>query len=134
MWQQLEDEDRANELDEDEADKGEWEVVPRGHPAFVEAGSCWRSGGSQGGKRKKTSHFQNSSAQDQEMEDSLVKFQTEQMAALTADVQARNRTLDSAESDFLQRVEEMKNKSLQQVEVKNDEMKVNIAYLRTCSW
>jgi hypothetical protein len=117
-------------------DKGEWEVVPFGHPAST-ARSYGSSGASLEGKRKNTSVSQQSRAQNLEMEERLVNV-------------VRVRKMGRVECEMLARVEQQNQTSLELVKVKTDvmneqhkqnlelvkektnEMEVNIPYLR--SW
>jgi hypothetical protein len=130
-------------------DKGEWEVVPFGHPAST-ARSYGSSGASLEGKRKNTSVSQQSRAQNLEMEERLVNFQKQKMVEMTADLEVRERKMGRVECEMLARVEQQNQTSLELVKVKTDvmneqhkqnlelvkektnEMEVNIPYLR--SW
>ena len=130
----------THEDEADEHDKDGWEVVPFGHPAHpafihvagsseVEVGllsEAFMSGrlGSGGSQAGQTSDFQNSRAENLDVQEGLVKFQKEQMLTMTADLEVRKRKFDLVEIEMLNRVEEQKEKNLELVKVKTGEMQV----------
>jgi hypothetical protein len=106
-----------HKLEEDQADedKGEWEVVPPGHPAFI---------------------FQSlsSGSENLAMHERQVKFQHAELLAMTADLEVRQRKLERDECESLARMEQQNKTRAEFVKKQFDEMQVNtgIPYLR--SW
>ena len=107
-----------HKLEEDQADedKGEWEVVPPGHPAFI-------------------LQSLSSGSENLAMQERLVKFQQANLLAMTADLEVRQNKMEREECESLARIMEQQNKtSGELVKKQSDEMQVNtgIPYLR--SW
>jgi hypothetical protein len=106
-----------HKLEEDQADedKGEWEVVPPGHPAFI---------------------FQSlsSGSENLAMHERQVKFQHAELLAMTADLEVRQRKMERDECESLARMEQQNKTRAEFVKKQFDEMQVNtgIPYLR--SW